>query len=171
VANNPINYTDPTGHYYCPHGSRGAACINDNPDPISILSQVAKQSANIKNEAVNLGKNIVNGYPIGWKNFGTAIKIASNPHTKPSQKFLANAYIGVWGGAHLGAVAGVGLAAYGAVGGVTAGAGACAASQSCEEKVGEVIDNSSNYLYRGLANGENPLNGLWARSIDAGILQ
>jgi hypothetical protein len=117
--NNPLNYTDPTGH-----------CT-------SFWNCVATGfavAANLVGQATEAAKSTANSYAQGWDNFNTAVSIASNPNASAGDRLMAGGYALTWGGAHVAIVAGLVVA--------------CAGNQSCVDTVTGTVrtaeENSDN---------------------------
>ncbi len=112
VANNPVNFNDPTGHMLVNDGDGGCYPCTKLSPPIP-----DPEDEDDSEEEDSIFSSLSDSYMLGWTNFGTAWSIRTNPDVGFWQKQLADAYIGVWGGAHvmfmIGA-AGLTCAAFGA---------------------------------------------------------
>jgi hypothetical protein len=119
VYGNPLRYIDPSGHDpRC--GPDGIYCGVDPTQATtgSLLgpqwnnnSGSGRPSGGGGNEKVDIPRcgyhhcgetfDIVEAYEVGWQNFGQAWSIYSNPNATYGQRFVAGAYMGAWGGAHV----------------------------------------------------------------------
>ena len=120
MGNNPIGYSDPTGHSRTDDGGSGGSscggigqpfCLgnsgngNDNEDE-DLEDDLEQDSC-----TYHLCSDDGNLYELGWENFGHAWSIYINQNANYGQRFGAGAYMGAWGGMHVaGAVGLAGLA-------------------------------------------------------------
>jgi len=101
VNNNPLRYTDPSGH----------AAWNDNEgsgtrcDLDCWRARHADDNAGRGPGTYHLCSN-TNLYQLGWENSSQAWSIWTNPNASYGQRFGAGAYLGAWGGAHAAGVIG-----------------------------------------------------------------
>jgi RHS repeat-associated protein len=125
VLNNPLKYTDPTGHCVSIDGEHTCGSGNTAPryDPPKKDKKESKKDK---------GSSIIDLYILGWENFGSAWSILSNPNATYGQKFGSGAYMGAWGGAHVaGAVGGI-ILAWEAI---VPGAMSCVGNPACQQRV------------------------------------
>ncbi len=106
VNNNPVKYTDPSGH----------AAWNDNEGNNRNRCDLdcwrdKNQDESEQDSCTYHLCSDTNLYELGWDNFSQAQLIWSNPNATYSQRYLAGIYMNYWGGAHVvGAVGSVLLA-------------------------------------------------------------
>jgi hypothetical protein len=99
VLNNPLKYTDPTGHCISIDGEHTCGSGNTAPryDP-------PKKNKKDKDDEDSSGIDL---YVLGWENAGQAWTIVSNPNASFGQRFGASAYLTGWVGfGHIGLAAG-----------------------------------------------------------------
>ena len=127
VLNNPIRYTDPSGHI-CVSAGPGD-CLNSAGNPINGSGNASNSGGGgsggqggdsidrLNEDEGGEGNDQrchtyhpcdveTNLYEIGWENFGQAWEIINNPNATYGQQWWAARYMEVWGGAHLALVAG-----------------------------------------------------------------
>jgi RHS repeat-associated protein len=153
--NNPLRYTDYTGHFpsfpmidgMCGSvsgcmgsGGDGAGTVGsvgDLPDPTSL-----PRDGHNKGDILDLGTEIKDSYLQGWTNFSNAWTIASSPHASKLQKKQARSYIRVWGGAHFIFAAGALILAAEVI---VPGSMSCVMNPACKETVSrtaaEIVDD------------------------------
>src|SRR5690606_33702164 len=156
VHNNPIIYTDPTGHEICAEGT--SFCFDQTTQ---------QTSGNLSGNSNWVGGNddeeeeedipdcgyhhcpenvmsIPDAYELGWQNFGQAWNIWTHPNASYGQRFVAGAYMGAWGLAHACLVICTGVAA---VEYLIPGAVTCMVALKCVESVfwtgGEIAKNAA----------------------------
>ena len=83
-----------------------------------------------------------NLYELGWENFGQAWNIWRNPNAPYGQQFAAGAYMGVWGGMHLGLVVGTIVLTWEAL---IPGSISCGTSLACQERLILETNAASSY--------------------------
>jgi len=121
VANNPVNFNDPTGHRPCGDGEL-FDCDGKKQDPnVDPYSPPLGHDDDEKDKGdkctYHLCSEDTNLYELGWENFGQAWSIYTDPNASYGQKYGAGVYLGAWGGAHAMftvGIAGLTCAAFGA---------------------------------------------------------
>jgi RHS repeat-associated protein len=105
VANRPINFNDPTGHAMDDDmqgggGSCDSECWQDK-------LKRDKEEETEENCTYHVGCNttdpiesLMDGYMLGWENFGQAWNIYWNPNADFGERLLAFSYMSIWGQAH-----------------------------------------------------------------------
>jgi RHS repeat-associated protein len=137
TLNNPLKYTDPTGHW-----------VLETDDPIREQRRNAnrhreerERNRRERNRAYALYhvQSDTNLYQLGWQNFGAAWSIYTNSNATISQRAGAGFYMGAWGGAHAGLVVGGTILAWEAV---APGSMSCIGNPACQQEVQRIITNT-----------------------------
>jgi RHS repeat-associated protein len=147
VLNNPLKYTDPTGHW-----------VVETDDPVQEQRRNAnrhreerERNRRERNRAYALYhvQSDTNLYMLGWQNFGAAWSIYTNSNATISQRVGAGLYMGAWGGAHAGLVVGGTILAAEAV---VPGSMSCVMNPACQDTVTrtsqEIVDDIAMQVAR-----------------------
>lgn len=143
MNNNPIKYTDPTGHTAW-QGDGGEGKIHCDLDCLR-ARRADKQEMSCTYHLCS----DTNLYALGWQNFGQAWSIYFNPNATLWQRWLAGTYMSAWGGYHvIGAAGTIVLAAEA----IVPGSMACVANPACEERATTEVEHGITVLGRWSAN-------------------
>ncbi len=107
---------------------------------------------------LGMAEDIVDAYLLGWKNFGTALKIFLDPNASYWQKEFAAIYMVFWVGAHYVLAAGLTLLAYSAYLVVTGSASICALNGSCSQAVINSADEAVDVIGKAVGADGDPTN-------------
>jgi RHS repeat-associated protein/uncharacterized repeat protein (TIGR01451 family) len=164
--NNPLRYTDPSGHKPIIDNDE-----NGNPIVDPDWHPRRKQNREKENDDHNDGCTTyhyqlcsdTNLYLLGWENFDQAWSIYWNPNATMLQRFGAGYYMGVWGGAHAGLVVGGTILAWEAI---VPGSMSCVMNPACEQKAAPTIESliqGAKELYPKLADKPNQLHHIFPK--------
>jgi len=159
VNNNPLRYTDPSGH--SPFVTPRTTCDLD-----CWRARHADDNAGRGPCTYHLCSN-TNLYQLGWENSSQAWSIWTNPNATYGQRFGAGTYMSFWGGAHAaGAVGAAGLACVAAgpgcvtlvesTLGIGAGANTVCGGDMCASETDEAIT-----VYRVWGGKSGPFGQSW----------